>query len=55
MRIASSSGELLFETPTFLVEELFRIKIFTEKLRQIVSQPVSQLVYNAGSASQYLV
>ena len=32
MRIESSIGQLLFSTPTVLVEELFRIKISTEEL-----------------------
>ena len=32
MRIESSIGQLLFGTPTVLVEELFRIKISTEEL-----------------------
>ena len=32
MRIESSLGQLLFGTPTVLVEELFRIKISTEEL-----------------------
>ena len=32
MRIESSVGQLLFGTPTVLVEELFRIKISTEEL-----------------------